>query len=38
MWELWLPLLVCAATLGVSILLYYAAKKLLFEGREKDYS
>ena len=38
MWELWLPLLVVGATGVVSVLLYYAAKKLLFEGREQDYT
>jgi hypothetical protein len=37
-WELWLPLLVVAATAVVGVLLYYAAKKLLFEGREEDLS
>lgn len=38
MWELWLPLLVVVATAVVGFLLYFAARKLLFEGREEDLS
>lgn len=37
MWELWLPLLVVAATGIVGLLLYVAGKKLLFDPRHREH-
>jgi hypothetical protein len=36
MWELWLPLLVVAATGVVMLLLFFAAKKLLIDPQAKE--
>jgi len=37
MWELWLPLLIVAATVLVGALLYFAGKKLLFDPRHREH-
>lgn len=37
MWELWLPLLIVAATGGVMALIYFAAKRLVFKPRAKEH-
>ena len=37
MWELWLPLLVCLATIIVMALLFFAARRFIFRPRAEDH-